>query len=112
MTTTDAAADTPPQPPKRRVPRWMWLLLIVSLAANLLIVGVLGGSMWAVRRGGYWDAPLFMERMQRFMGGLPADRRAAVRAAFAEYRPQLRPYRQEVRAARVRIGQLIESGYT
>ncbi len=98
--------------PKRRTPRWLWALLILSLALNLLIIGIIGGSLWAVRRGGYWDAPLFMERTHRFMRGLPDERRAQVRAIFAQYQPQLQPYWRDVRAARVRIGQLVERGYT
>jgi uncharacterized membrane protein len=109
--TTDIAAS-PPLPPKRRTPRWIWALLILSLALNLLIVGVVGGSVWAVRRGGYWDAPLFMERAHRLMRGLPEERRAAVRAIFTEYRPQLEPLRRDVRQARVEIGRLLERSYT
>jgi uncharacterized membrane protein len=108
--TTEIAADEP-FAPKRRTPRWIWALLVVSLAINLLIVGVVGGSIWAVRRGGYWDAPLFMERTHRFMRGLPEDRRAMIKSVFAEHRPTLQPYWREVRLARVQIGRLIEQGY-
>jgi uncharacterized membrane protein len=109
MTTDIAAAE--PISPKRRTPRWLWTLLFLSLALNLLIVGVVGGSIWAVRRGGFWDAPLFMERTHRFMRGLPEERRALVRYVFAEYKPQLRPYWHDVRQARVVIGRLVEQGY-
>ncbi len=108
---TDIAAG--PVSPKRRTPRWIWVLLMLSLALNLLIIGIVGGSIWAVRRGGFWDAPLFLERTHRFMQGLPADRRTQLREIFAQYRPQLAPAWREVRAARVSIGRLIErGGYT
>jgi hypothetical protein len=110
MTTDIAAAE--PFSPKRRTPRWVWALLFLSLALNLLILGVVGGSMWAVRRGGFWDAPLFLERTHRFMRGLPEDRRALVRGVFAQYRPQLQPYWRDVRGARVVVGRLVEQGYT
>lgn len=108
---TDIAAGA--VSPKRRTPRWIWLLLILSLALNLLIIGVVGGSLWAVRRGGFWDAPLFLERTHRFMQSLPADRRQQLRALFAQYQPQLDPDWREIRQARVTIGRLIErGGYT
>jgi uncharacterized membrane protein len=102
--TTDAALSVSP---KRRVARWLWALLILSLALNLLVIGVVGGSLWAVRRGGYWDAPLFMERAHRLMRGLSDERRTAVRAIFAQYRPQLQPSRGALRQARVELGRLL-----
>jgi uncharacterized membrane protein len=89
----------------------MWVLLILSLALNLLIIGIIGGSLWAVRRGGYWDAPLFIERTHRFMRSLSEERRARIRGIFAQYQPELKPYWRGVREARVRIGQLVEQGY-
>lgn len=95
---------------KRRAPRWLWLVLVLSLAANLLFIGIVGGSLWAVRRGGFWDAPLFLERSHRFMSGLPREQRQAIRAIFAEHRPRLQPYWREVRGARLRLGTLIERG--
>jgi uncharacterized membrane protein len=94
----------------RRAPRWVWALLILSLAVNLLILGVALGSVWAMRSGGYWDAPVAFERSQRFMGRLPEARRREIRAIFFEYRARLAPYWREVRAARVAIGRLIEKG--
>jgi uncharacterized membrane protein len=98
--------------PRRRTPRWIWLLLIVSLALNLLVIGIVGGSLWAVRRGGFWDAPLFLERSHRFMRGLSAERRAEVRSIFARHKPELQPLWREVRQARVTMGRLVERGYT
>jgi uncharacterized membrane protein len=97
---------------KRRAPRWMWVLLILSLAFNLLVVGIVMGSIWAVRRGGYWDAPMFFERSHRFMRGLPPERRAEIRRIAAEHKPQLRPFWRAVRESRVAIGRLIEGEYT
>ena len=75
------------------------------------IVGIVVGSAWAVRRGGYWDAPIFFERTHRFMRGLPPERRTQLRALYAEYKPKLEPYWREVRKARLAMGALIERGY-
>lgn len=96
--------------PARRTRRWVWALLILSLSANLLIIGVLLGSMWAVRKGGFWHAPVAFERSQRFMRGLPPERRQEIRAIFFDYRPRLEPYWREVRQARIAIGRMIEAG--
>lgn len=109
---TSDAVPTAPQQTTRRAPRWMTALLVISLALNLLVVGIVLGSAWAVRRGGYWDAPMFFERTHRFMRGLPPERRAQIRALFAEHKPRLEPHWREVRKARVEIGALIERGYT
>jgi uncharacterized membrane protein len=110
---TTEAIPTAAVRPKRRSPRWMKLLLVLSLAFNLLIVGIVVGGMIAVNRGGYWDAPAALQRVQRFMRGLPSERRAQIRGIFSEYRAQLAPSWAEVREARVRAGRLIErGGYT
>jgi uncharacterized membrane protein len=94
----------------RRAPRWMWVALILSLSINLLILGIVIGTKWAVRERGYWDAPLVFERTQRFMGTLPTERRRELRGIFFEHKPRLEPYWAALRQARIRIGQLIASG--
>ena len=94
----------------RRTPRWMWVLLIVSLALNLMVLGVVFGSLWAVRHGGMWDAPVAFDRSQRFMQGLPRERRAEMQSVFFSHKPGLIPYWREVRLARLAIGQLIKRG--
>jgi uncharacterized membrane protein len=94
----------------RRTPRWMWVLLILSLAFNLMTLGIVCGSMWAVRQGGLWDAPIALERSQRFMQGLPQERRAEIKSIFFGHKPGLVPFWREVRQARLAIGQLIKRG--
>jgi uncharacterized membrane protein len=94
----------------RRTPRWMWVLLILSLALNLMILGIVFGSLWAVRHGGLWDAPIALERSQRFMQGLPQERREEIKSVFFSHKPGLVPYWRDVRLARVAIGQLIKRG--
>ena len=94
----------------RRTPRWMWVLLIVSLALNLMVLGVVFGSLWAVRHGGMWDAPVAFDRSQRFMQGLPRERRAEMQSVFFSHKPGLVSYWREVRLARLAIGQLIKRG--
>jgi uncharacterized membrane protein len=102
------AADT--AVPVRRAPRWVWVLLIFSLALNLMICGIAFGSIWAVRHGGLWDVPIAIERSQRFMQGLPEERRGEIKALFYSHKPELIPYWRDVREARVAIGELIKHG--
>ncbi|OWU71310.1 hypothetical protein ATO2_03445 [Roseovarius sp. 22II1-1F6A] len=44
-----AEPSTPPPAPEagRRAPRWMQVLLVVSLAVNLAVLGVVGGTMFS-----------------------------------------------------------------
>lgn len=97
-------------PVARRTPRWMWMLLIVSLALNLMVLGVVCGSMWLVRQGGLWDAPIALERSQRFMQGLPQERRGEIKSIFFGHKPAMVPFWREVRQARLAIGTLIKRG--
>lgn len=94
----------------RRAPRWMWLLLTVSLAANLLIIGIVSGSLWAIRHGGFWDAPVILERTHRFMSRLPDEQRDRIKSIFSQHREALKPLWRDLRDSRRAIGQMIESG--
>jgi hypothetical protein len=91
----------------RHAPRWMWISLFLSLAANLMVFGVICGTIWAVKRGGYWDAPTMLERNYRFMRFLAPERRDEIRDVFKQHKPGLEPYWREVRDARVRISRMI-----
>lgn len=93
-----------------RTPRWMWILLVLSLACNVLVLGVVFGSMWAVRKGGLWDMPVALERSQRFMSALPSERRDEIKGIFFDHKPALAPHWRDVRQARLDIGRLIEKG--
>lgn len=96
--------------PVRRASRWVWVLLILSLAINLMIGGIAFGSIWAVRHGGLWDVPIALERSQRFMQGLPPERRGEIMSVFHSHKPGLIPSWREVRQARLAIGALIKRG--
>jgi uncharacterized membrane protein len=95
---------------ERRAPRWMWISLFLSLAANLMVLGVVCGTIWAVKRGGYWDAPTMIERNYRFMSFLAPERRDQIREVFKQHKPGLDPYWRDVRDARVRISRMIAEG--
>jgi len=94
----------------RRAPRWMWIVLLLSFSINLLIAGIVIGSVWAVNRGGYWNAATKIERNFRFMRALPAEQRVEIRQIFRKHKPDLAPYWRDVREARMRIGRLVRTG--
>ncbi len=87
------ASETPP--PRRR---WLWPVLIISLALNLLIVGVFIG---AALRANSADRPPGSTRSligEPFIRALePADRRAFVRGMIPD-RETLRSNRADLRA--------------
>lgn len=81
---------------KRRTPRWLWIILIISLALNLLIMGAVGGA-WV--RYGKWAGPFGSWKGHHLMRGLPEVRREQVSAILEKHRQILRPMRKEVHSA-------------
>lgn len=93
---TGAAAD----PPKKQAPRWMWILLIVSLAINLLVAGGAVGAFWHLRheRGLGFGGP--SHGFSRFLDGLPAEKRQKIEALLDKQRAEMVPLRAAARTAR------------
>lgn len=83
--------DTPVKPR----PRWLYPVLIASLAANFLVLGGAAGAMWAHRHGhGGPD-----ERgLLGFVRELAPERRDSIREGLASEREKLQPLREAVRA--------------
>lgn len=71
---------TPDEPVRLRSPAWMKLLLILSLTANLVVIGVVAGHALRhdKRRDGQHRAVEWILRL------VPEDRRALAEAHFAE----------------------------
>lgn len=84
----NAASETP----ARRMPRWARITLIVSLAANLAIAGVVGG---ALLRGPDRDRPLYLP-----IDGFRAISEAMPQTARDALRQDLRGRRDEIRNTR------------
>ena len=84
----------------QRSPRWIKIALVASLALNLLILGTIGGSIWASRHG-----PAVTERsggphMLGFTRTLPYERRFEIWKVTRKEVRALRPLRKDVRRAR------------
>lgn len=89
-----------PETEPRHAPRWMKVLLGVSLALNFLVLGaVLGALAFGERR----DVPRGGDRTSLsapLMQALPQADQRALRRALLRDREALRGSRQEIRAAR------------
>lgn len=91
--------------------RWAYLLLLVSLALNLLVVGAVGGAAW-FHRGPPRFEPVFGGAAMspgEFIGylrTLPQERRRAIRQAFQGERPKVQQLRAAVQKARAEFAAL------
>lgn len=82
-----------------RTPSWLLVVLFVSLAANLLVIGSVGTAMWRFRHGPP-PPPAVMPNLIGYASSLKGERFTAVRDATEPLRQKLRPLRQELRVLR------------
>ncbi len=89
----------------RRIPRWLLVVLIVSLAANVFVVGSVGAAIWRFHRAPQadWVAP----NLLGYSGSLGKERRHELREATAPIRERLKPLRRELRQARNELTEAI-----
>ena len=93
---------TPPiEPPegaavRRRAPRWMWIVLVLSVAINMVVAGM-ALATWLHFRKGHGPGH---SRFARFVETLPVDRRGDVRRMLENHRDRIRPLRRTLRRAR------------
>lgn len=92
--------EAAPAPARRRAPRWLWIGFFVSLALNLLIVGIAIGAAWHFKTGKMMQERGAPRHFGAFLHRLPRERRREFRAMFREEQPGLRRFRDDVRTAR------------
>jgi uncharacterized membrane protein len=80
--------------------RGLKIALVVSLAVNLLIIGALGGSLWAFRHGPPGPHRSFNAHLLAFAASLSPERRKAIWEATREERQAMWQERHGVREAR------------
>jgi uncharacterized membrane protein len=95
-------SETPPKtvPARWRAPRWMWILLISSLALNLLGIGIVAGSFWQVRHARATAGGALPGTLAKFADTLPPARGAEIRDAIRAAQTAMTPLKQEARLAR------------
>jgi uncharacterized membrane protein len=97
-----------PMPAERRAPRWMWIVLVLSLALNLLVAGAAAGALWHVRD--YHRAPhRGLDGMSRYLASLPADRREEIAALLEDDRAKSRSLRRLAREKRREAARAFEA---
>ena len=91
-------------PMGNQIPRWMRIVLVISLALNLLVAGAMAAAAWRFRHGGPSHGPIAMlggsGNLLGFAQSLPPERRQLIWRETAEHRQTLHPLRAEVRQAR------------
>jgi len=99
---TDTTTSPPAAPPGviRKAPRWMWVLLVLSLAANLLVVGVVVGAGFTRPFVSGPGAGLLGFQLVRYSLGRSAETRTETRKILSAERPRIDPLRRELRDAR------------
>ncbi len=76
--------------------RWVWPLLIVSLAVNLFVLGIMFGHHVIGRHGPGWHH----RGVHAILSHIPKDDRQKVRAALCEAVPDFRALRRDMRKRR------------
>lgn len=75
---------------KRKAPRWMKILLVVSLMLNVVGVGAVGARAWMIHKHGPGAHGLHALGVYSFLRKLPRERRKELRAMFKDMRGELR----------------------
>lgn len=80
--------------------RWVWPVLIVSLALNLLFVGLMAGSWWRHGAPPGGRSQVFVGAVEQLMKDLPEAKRSQARQILDHHRGNLRLDRGALREAR------------
>ncbi len=88
---------------------WMRILLVASLAFNLVILGFAGGAFWKWRHGGHWGMRGFGGQISTYLRTLPDERRAEIRDAIRPLYTEIRPLRKNIRAARDDVAEVLKA---
>lgn len=84
--------------------RWVKPVLIISLALNLLFVGLMFGALWNWGQG-KWGGPrhkVFESAVQQMITELPPEKRANAKDILSRLRAEVLPRSKDRRAARTR----------
>jgi uncharacterized membrane protein len=101
MTDTGATGTGPPSAAGPRWPRWKSMILIASLALNLLIFGMMAAV--GIRHGFQPPRGASQATVLNFARTLPAERKREIWDSLRAERRALRPYWRELRKARYEV---------
>ena len=75
---------------KRNAPRWMKILLVLSLMLNVIGIGAVGARAWMIHKHGHAGPAMHALGIYSFLRKLPRERRQELRQQFREGRGELR----------------------
>lgn len=102
-------ADTPKRGWFETWPHWTMFLLVASLAANLLIAGVVGMRYFYPERLERWSGASFTQLLpRRFLSDLPEDRRREFLDMLKSRRDVFRQSRAGMRDVALRFADALE----
>jgi len=87
--------------------RWLWLVLIVSVALNLLVVGAVGGFFFRHERG---FGRLHGHSLIAYTQALAWDRRRQIRDALKDDWKVIRALRRNLQQSRQAAGEVLAAG--
>lgn len=90
---------------RTRTPRWVLALLILSLAVNALVIGIVLRSVWHLRTAAAMSVDGLPSTFGRYVSQLPAQRQEAIGRNLAEGRQRVFALRRELRQARQEAAQ-------
>ncbi len=97
-------------PARPRMSRWVKVVLVVSVALNLLVLGAIGSHFVKSARGDRFLLGDDWAQSRSFVRAIPSSRRQAIFDEIQTQRQELRQARRAVRDARQRAGELLRAG--
>ena len=102
-----SVAVASPHQTRSGIPGWVLALLIVSLAANFLVIGFVSTAVWRFHRQGPPPSVWVPPNLLGYVSTLPGERYKEMRELSAQERRDIRPARRELRAARNEVNAAI-----
>lgn len=90
------APNDPSGQTKRKAPRWMKIVLVLSLMLNVVGIGAVGARAWMVHKHGHGAHAMHALGIYSFLRKLPRERRKELRQKFKTMRGELRRHGQSL----------------
>lgn len=77
---------------KRKAPRWMKIVLVLSLMGNAVAIGAVGARAWQIHKHGHGYHAMHALGVHSFLRKLPRERRKELKAKIRQVRGELRDH--------------------
>lgn len=88
-------------------PRWLWIVLVSSVALNLLVLGAMASAWLRPVEEGWPTRGGLSRNIVSFVRSLPPERQQALREPIENAREKLRPLRRAVYRQRLLVSRLV-----